>query len=206
VRGTSLILLSTLLLAACGEEAAPVKKPVSAEDLVRKGPHDHAIIEIRDLGSIRIELLKLAQEDFYAGIKFHRVIPGFIMQAGDPASRGPDPRIVGGGGPGYSIPDEFSDFPHTRGVVSMANMGNHNSGGSQFFIVHQDAPSLDGQFTVFGRVVGGMDVVDAIANVEIDTYGRYGPPARPHPVPVVIEHVRIERAGTGVANAGVAGN
>ena len=206
-----LIPLIGLLLAACGEEVAPVEKVVTAEDLVREGPHDHAIIEIRDLGSIRIELLpeiapqtvenfiKLAEERFYEGITFHRVIPGFMLQAGDPGSRNPDPRLVGSGGPGYEIPDEFSDFPHTRGVVSMANTGGRNSGGSQFFIVHRDSPRLDGQFSVFGRVVEGIEVVDAITEVEIDTYGRYGPVNRPYPVPVVIESVRIERAGVGVA-------
>jgi peptidyl-prolyl cis-trans isomerase B (cyclophilin B) len=211
VTRTPLILLIGLLLAACGEEAGPVEKTVTAEDLVAEGPHVHAIVEIRDIGSIRIELLpevapqtvenfiKLAQEDFYAGISFHRVIPEFMIQAGDPASRDPDPRLVGGGGPGYEIPDEFSDFPHTRGVVSMANTGGRNSGGSQFFIVHQDSPNLDGRFSVFGRVVEGIEVVDAITEVEIDTYGRYGPTNRPYPVPVVIESVRIERPDVGVA-------
>jgi peptidyl-prolyl cis-trans isomerase B (cyclophilin B) len=206
-----LILLIGLLLAACGEEAAPVEKIVTAEDLIAEGPHDHAIIEIRDIGSIRIQLLpevapqtvenfiKLAEEDFYPGISFHRVLPGFMIQAGDPESRNPDPRYVGGGGPGYDIQDEFSDFPHTRGVISMANKGRANSGGSQFFIVHQDSPYLDGNFSLFGRVVEGIEVVDAITEVEIDTYGRYGPTNRPHPVPVVIDAVRIERAGVGVA-------
>ena len=209
-----LILLIGLLLAACGEEAVPIEKAVTAEDLVREGPHTHAIIEIRDIGSIRIELLpevapqtvenfiKLAQEDFYAGISFHRVIPEFMIQAGDPYSRDPDPRIVGGGGPGYEIQDEFSDFPHTRGVVSMANKGQRDSGGSQFFIVHEDSPRLDRQYSVFGRVAEGIEVVDAIGEVEIDTYGRYGPIDRPYPVPVVIESVRIERAGTGTGIAG----
>ena len=210
-----LILLVGLLLAACSEEEVTAEKAVSAEDLIAEGPHAHAIIEIRDLGSIRIELLpevapqtvenfiKLAEADFYAGISFHRVIPGFIMQAGDPASRGPDPRFVGGGGPGYAIPDEFSDFPHTRGVVSMANKGNRNSGGSQFFIVHQNSPSLDGHFSAFGHIVEGIEVVDAITEVEIDTYGRYGPTEFPYPVPVVIESVHIERAS---ADVGIAGN
>jgi len=208
---TPLILLVGLLLAACGEEVVPVEKAVTAEDLIRVGPHAHAIIEIRDIGSIRIELLpeiapqtvenfiKLAEEDFYEGISFHRVIPEFMIQAGDPGSRDPDPRLVGGGGPGYAIQDEFSDFPHTRGVVSMANKGGRNSGGSQFFIVHRDSPRLDGNFSAFGRVVEGIEVVDAIAEIEIDTYGRYGPTNRPYPVPVVIEAVRIERAGVGVA-------
>jgi len=205
------ILVTALLLVACGEEV-PVEKPVTAEDLIVAGPHPHAILEIRDLGEIRIELLpeiapgtvenfiKLAEEGFYAGIAFHRVIPGFMLQAGDPESRGADPRRLGSGGPGYEIQDEFSEFPHTRGVVSMANKGSRNSGGSQFFIVHQDSPGLDGRFTVFGRVVEGIEVVDAITEVEIDTYGRYGPPDRPYPVSVVIEAVRIERPGVGVAD------
>jgi len=76
----------------------------------------------------------------------------------------------------------------------MANKGGHNSGGSQFFIIQQDSPGLDGRYSVFGRVVEGIEVVDAITEVEIDTYGRYGPTDRPYPVPVVIESVRIERA------------
>ncbi len=192
MKRTPLILLVGLLLAACGEaEGVAVEQAVTAEDLIAEGPHTHAIIEIRDLGSIRIELLpevaplavenfiKLAEAGFYEGILFHRVIPGFMLQAGDPASRGVDPRLVGGGGPGYTIPDEFSDFPHTRGVVSMAHTGTRNSGGSQFFIVHQHSPRLDRQFSVFGRVVEGLEVVDAITEIEIDTYGRYGPKDRP---------------------------
>ena len=205
------ILLVGLLLAACSGEEAAVEKTVTAEDLIAEGPHAHAIIEIRDLGSIRIELLpevapqtvenfiKLAEAGFYEGILFHRVIPGFMLQAGDPASRGADPRLVGSGGPGYTIPDEFSELPHTRGVVSMAHMGTRNSAGSQFFIVHRNSPRLDGQYSAFGRVVEGIDVVDAITELEIDTYGRYGPTDRPHPVSAVIDAVRIERAGVGVA-------
>jgi cyclophilin family peptidyl-prolyl cis-trans isomerase len=210
VQRTPLILLIALLLAACAEEVA-VEKTVTVADLIAEGPHDHAIVEIRDIGSIRIQLLseiapltvenfiQLAESDFYAGILFHRVIPGFIMQTGDPTSRDPDPRLVGSGGPGYDIPDEFSDLPHARGVVAMANKGRPNSGGSQFFIVHQNSPGLDGRFSVFGRIVEGIEVVDAISEVEIDTYGRYGPTDRPYPVPVVIESVRIERADVGVA-------
>lgn len=225
MKRTLLIVLAGALLAACGEEEIEVvvEKTVTAEDLIAEGPHDHAIIEIRDLGSIRIELLpevapltvenfiKLAEKRFYEGILFHRVIPGFIMQAGDPASRNPDPRLVGGGGPGYTIQDEFSDYPHTRGVVSMAHSSGRNSAGSQFFIVHGDSPSLDGQFSVFGRVVEGIEVVDAITELEIDTYGRYGPAERPHPVSAVIDAVRIERASVVVgssvgADVGIAGN
>jgi peptidyl-prolyl cis-trans isomerase B (cyclophilin B) len=211
MKRTPLILLVGLLLAACGEEAVPVEKAVTAEDLVTEGPHAHAIIEIRDIGNIRVELLpevapqtvenfiKLAEEGFYEGISFHRVIPEYMIQAGDPASREPDPRLVGSGGPGYYIEDEFSEFPHTRGVISMANEGSRNSGGSQFFIVHEDSPALDQHYAAFGRVVEGIEIVDAITEVEIDTYGRYGPTDRPHPVAVVIDAVRIERPDVGVA-------
>ena len=206
-----LIAITALLLAACGEEV-PVERPVTAEELIVEGPHPYAILEIRGLGEIQIELLpeiapgtvenfiKLAEDGFYDGTTFHRVIPGFMMQAGDPESRGPDPRRLGSGGPGYAIEDEFSEFPHKRGVVSMANKGQRNSGGSQFFIVHQDSPALDGHYAVFGHVVAGIEVVDAITEVEIDTYGRYGPPDRPHPASVVIEGVRVEHAGVGVAD------
>jgi cyclophilin family peptidyl-prolyl cis-trans isomerase len=219
VYGISLALLVGALLAACGEEVVEIEATVTAEDLIADRPHDHAILEIRDVGNIRIQLLpeiapqtvenfiELAESNFYAGIQFHRVIPEFMIQAGDPMSRDLDPRLVGAGGPGYDIQDEFSEFPHTRGVVSMANKGNRNSGGSQFFIVHQDAQGLDGRFSVFGRVVEGIEVVDAITEFEIDTYGRYGPPERPYPVSVVIESVRIERAGAGVGvGVGVADN
>ena len=177
--------------------------PPPAPDPISPGPHDIAVLNIRELGSIRVDLLpelapttvahfsKLAREGYYAGTTFHRVIPGFMMQGGDPNSRDADPRNDGKGG-GTGIKSEFSDVSHLRGTVSLANRGNRNTGGSQFFIVHEDSPHLDGGFSVFGRVIEGLDVLDAIAEVEIDTYGRYGPRARPHPVDVVIESIEIE--------------
>ena len=111
--------------------------------------------------------LHLAQSGFYDGLIFHRVIPGFMIQGGCPDG-------TGMGGPGYHIKGEFkangvpNDLKHTRGVISMARAMNPNSAGSQFFIMHQDAPHLDGQYAAFGRVVAGMDVVDAIASVPTD--------------------------------------
>ncbi len=185
------------------ENAAAV---VPAEDLVRDGPHDVAVLRVKDLGTIRFELLpelapktvesfaKLAGEGFYDGTTFHRVIPGFMIQGGDPNSRNRDPRDDGAGGPGYAIDAEFSPHPHRRGVVSMARGNQPDSAGSQFFIVHADSPDLDGQYSVFGRVSEGMEVVDAVTRVEIDSYGRYGPPDRPYPGNVVIESIRIEPA------------
>jgi cyclophilin family peptidyl-prolyl cis-trans isomerase len=102
---------------------------------------------------------KLAEDKFYDGVIFHRVIPDFMIQGGDPTG-------TGTGGPGYSFEDEFNDHPVERGALAMANAGP-DTNGSQFFIVTADAcPWLDGKHTVFGRVTDGMDVVDAISQVE----------------------------------------
>ena len=106
---------------------------------------------------------KLVKENFYNGLTFHRIIPGFMIQGGCPKG-------YGTGGPGYGIKGEFAangvknDLKHTRGVISMARAQDPNSAGSQFFIMHRDAPHLDGQYAAFGKVVEGMDVVDEIAN------------------------------------------
>jgi cyclophilin family peptidyl-prolyl cis-trans isomerase len=105
--------------------------------------------------------VKLAREAFYDGVVFHRVIPDFMIQGGDPTG-------TGRGGPGYTFEDEFNDNKVVRGALAMANAGP-NTNGSQFFIVTAEAtPWLDGKHTVFGRVTNGMDVVDEIANVDTD--------------------------------------
>ena len=108
--------------------------------------------------------ISLVQKGFYDGLIFHRVISGFMIQGGDPQG-------TGMGGPGYSIKGEFAmngvrnDLKHTRGVLSMARSMMPNSAGSQFFIMHANAPHLDGQYAAFGKVVEGLDVVDKIASV-----------------------------------------
>jgi peptidyl-prolyl cis-trans isomerase B (cyclophilin B) len=122
------------------------------------------------------------------------VIPGFMIQGGDPLTKNIDPRDDGRGGTDYDIADEFSAVSHTRGVVSMANQGRHDSAGSQFFIVHQDSSHLDGRFTVFARVVEGIEVVDAVTELTIDKYGRYGPRDRPYPKDARIASIHIEPA------------
>lgn len=132
------------------------------------------IIEMENGAKIKIELdrtaapntvnnfLSLVNKGFYNGLIFHRVIPGFMIQGGCPDG-------TGMGGPGYSIKGEFAangvknPIKHKRGVISMARAMNPNSAGSQFFIMHQDAPHLDGQYAAFGHVVEGMETVDAIA-------------------------------------------
>lgn len=109
--------------------------------------------------------IKLAQSGFYDSVKFHRVIKDFMIQSGDPLSKGDDLSVYGRGGPGYTFPDEINDQKIVRGVIAMANSGP-NTNGSQFFIVTAAAtPWLDGHHTVFGKVVSGMDVVDKIDNV-----------------------------------------
>ncbi|MBI4829822.1 MAG: peptidylprolyl isomerase [Nitrospinae bacterium] len=107
---------------------------------------------------------KLARQGTYDGTTFHRVIPGFMIQGGDPETKNPaTPRHMHGmGGPGYTIKAEFSKRPHKRGTLSMARAQDPNSAGSQFFICVADAPFLDGQYSVFGEVSEGMDVVDKI--------------------------------------------
>lgn len=106
---------------------------------------------------------KLAKEGFYNGTTFHRVIPGFMIQGGDPNSKDANNRhLHGTGGPGYTIPAEFSKKKHTRGVLSAARSQNPNSAGSQFFICVADAGWLDGQYSIFAEVIDGMDVADKI--------------------------------------------
>ena len=136
-------------------------------------------IEMENGGVIKAELypeiapntvnnfISLVNKGFYDGVIFHRVIPGFMIQGGDPLGRGT-------GGPGYCIRGEFSangfknDLKHSAGVLSMARTMAPNSAGSQFFIMHEDAPHLDGQYAAFGRVIEGIELVDEIRKVRTD--------------------------------------
>lgn len=141
------------------------------------------VFEMNDGSKIEIELdakaapktvanfRKLVSEGFYDGLTFHRVIPGFMIQGGDPNGNGT-------GGPGYSIEGEFESngisnpIKHERGVISMARAADPDSAGSQFFIMHADSPHLDGNYAAFGHVVEGMDEVDKIAKVATDMADR----------------------------------
>ena len=112
--------------------------------------------------------IKLAKSGFYDGTLFHRVIPGFMIQGGDPNSKQPDKRKWGIGGPGYTIKAEFNPRSHLRGVVSMARAMDPDSAGSQFFIVTTDSTFLDRQYTAFGEVIEGMGIADKIVNLQKD--------------------------------------
>ena len=139
---------------------------------VDSGKH-HVEIQVKDYGTIKVELdadtapvsvsnfIKLAKDGFYDGLTFHRIISGFMIQGGDPSGNGT-------GGSDETIKGEFSangvenGISHVRGVISMARSQNYDSASSQFFIMHADAPSLDGQYAAFGKVTEGMEIVDKI--------------------------------------------
>ena len=156
--------------------------------MVRITMQDGGVIDLEldaQAAPITVEnFLKLVKDGFYDGLTFHRIIPGFMIQGGCPDG-------TGMGGPGWHIKGEFArngvpnPIKHTRGVISMARAMDPNSAGSQFFIMHEDAPHLDGGYAAFGHVVAGMDVVDRIAEVATDYNDR--------PLtPVVMESVRVE--------------
>ena len=113
---------------------------------------------------------ELANRGFYDGLIFHRIVPNFVIQGGDPNTRDLSNRTRWGtGGPGWNIKAEFNKNKHSRGTLSMARSQDPDSAGSQFFIVLKDSNFLDGQYTVFGRVISGMDIVDKIASLKTDS-------------------------------------
>ncbi|MGE0472190.1 MAG: peptidylprolyl isomerase [Nitrospirales bacterium] len=125
------------------------------------------IVLFPDLAPKHVEsFVKLAKSGFYNGTIFHRVIPGFMIQGGDPLTKDPSNRSkYGTGGPGYTLPAEFSRVPHEKGILSAARTAaDPNSAGSQFFVMVDKAPHLDGQYTIFGEVVKGVEVADTIVN------------------------------------------
>ena len=196
--------LLTLIIASCGNDEPASQDPAkpTAAFAWPTGPHPRAVFHVRDYGTLLLELypelapltvasfIELARTGFFDGTTFHRVVPGFMIQGGDPNTRDDDPGNDGDGGPGFTLPDEPSAAPHTRGTVAMANTGRPNSGGSQFFIVQGDAQHLDGRHTVFARVAAGIEVADAIANVETDLHGRWGKANRPLQ-DIVIDRIEI---------------
>mgnify|MGYP006140178013 FL=1 len=139
-----------------------------------------AVIIKTNFGNIKFSLLpdiapetvrsfsELVKSGFYNGTLFHRVIPGFMIQGGDPNTKNPDKSTWGQGGPGHNLKAEFNPRSHLRGIVSMARAADPDSAGSQFFIVTSDSTFLDRQYTVFGEVVEGMEVADKIVNLPRD--------------------------------------
>ncbi len=179
------------------EIAALIEKAKNAP-AVEVASDEVGVIET-DLGRIVLELFpsvapahcrnfkKLANIGFYDGVTFHRVVPGFMIQGGDILSRDADRSNDGTGDPGYTVPAEFSDMPHERGTLSMARKGySVNTAGSQFFICVAPAPQLNRQYTVFGRVLEGMEVVDKIVAISGTDEIKQNPDN-----PVVMKKVRV---------------
>lgn len=203
-KGVILVGISTMLIALAG----CTNKNISSQDTDEEnettvestGELPVATIKVKDFGTIKAELypdkapntvnnfISLANSGFYDGLIFHRVIEGFMNQAGDPDG-------VGTGGPGYSIKGEFSnngytnnDLKHTAGVLSMARANDPDSAGSQFFIMAEEASYLDGDYADFGKVIEGMDVVEAINSVETNSNDK---PLKD----VVIESITVDTKG-----------
>jgi peptidyl-prolyl cis-trans isomerase B (cyclophilin B) len=161
------------------QKTAPKTITVAKEE-IKKMSDTKAIIETK-FGNITLKFfpevapghvknfVDLAQKGSYDGTTFHRVIPGFMIQGGDPNSKDPNKSKHGQGGPGYTIKAEFNDKPHKRGTLSMARAGHPDSAGSQFFVCVKDSSFLDKQYTVFGEVESGIEVVDKIVSQPRDS-------------------------------------
>ena len=173
--GLLVILIMLFAFSAYGE----VKYKKFSKEEIKKMSETKAVIDTK-FGKIELQFfpdvapnhvsnfIKLAKDNFYDGTIFHRVIPGFMIQGGDPNSKNADKSMHGMGDPGYKVKAEFSDKPHKKGTLSMARSADPDSAGSQFFVCAADAPWLDGKYTVFGEVVSGIDVVDKIVALPRD--------------------------------------
>jgi peptidyl-prolyl cis-trans isomerase B (cyclophilin B) len=169
-----LVILSIGVLGGLSASAQQAPKKFTAQE-IKKMSTTTAIIETK-FGNITLKFfpdvapghvknfIDLAKKGLYDGTTFHRVIPGFMIQGGDPNSKDPNKSKHGQGGPGYTIKAEFNEKPHKRGTLSMARAQSPDSAGSQFFICVKDSSFLDRQYTVFGEVESGMEVVDKIVS------------------------------------------
>ncbi len=205
------ILALVTAISACGREGEAPPEPITAP--ARPAPESStdrptAEVVVAGHGTFRIELLpdfarhnvakwlEHADAGGYDGTTFHRVVPGFVIQGGDPHSRNRDPRDDGLGCQYWLRTDEYSELGHFRGIVGIANFGADRTGSCQWFVVTAEhASELDGHHTIIGHVTAGMDVVDAIEAVDADIYGRHGPSERPTEN-VVIEKIHIDYAST----------
>lgn len=158
------------VVAADNTQASKTATAQGARAIIKTKFGDVEIKFYPDVAPRHVEnFVKLAKSGFYNGTIFHRVIPGFMIQGGDPNTKDTLKKdIYGQGGPGYTIKAEFSDIPHKRGIVSMARAADPDTAGSQFFIVVEDSRFLDHKYTVFGEVTKGIGVADKIVNLPRD--------------------------------------
>jgi peptidyl-prolyl cis-trans isomerase B (cyclophilin B) len=197
------IVLAAALLGSAAAFAADQKKeektPVDSSNevaVIKTSEGDMVVQFWNDAAPNTIEnFKKLARQGFYDGTTFHRIIKGFMIQGGDPLTKDPArENLYGTGGPGYKVKAEFNDHPHDRGVISMARSADPDSAGSQFFICLAPVHRLDHQYTTFGKVIKGDDVLEKIGNtpVERNAQGEMSKPTRR----VVIESVKIVPANS----------
>lgn len=207
---SALAIVMSVAMVGCGNSNVKTENNNSSDNSTTQVERPEnlpiATIKVKDFGTIEAELypdkapntvnnfIELANSGFYDELTFHRVVEGFMNQGGDPKGDGT-------GGPGYSIKGEFSgngykanDLKHTTGVLSMARAQNPDSAGSQFFIMAADAPSLDGQYAAFGKVINGLDVVEAINKAEVEKNKATGEKSTPVNT-IVIEEIRVDTKG-----------
>jgi len=167
VLGVSLLLGTGALFAADKAPAGKAEGAKGPKAMIKTKFGDMDVVFFPEKAPKHVEnFIALAKSGFYNGTIFHRVIPGFMIQGGDPNTKDLNkPETYGQGGPSQRLKAEFNDIPHRRGILSMARTNDPNSAGSQFFIVVKDSNFLDGQYTVFGEVVRGMEVADKIVNL-----------------------------------------
>ena len=190
------------LTLAFGVASAPAQDKKEEKKDAKPAAKEVAVLKFKEFGEITVEFFpevapghvenfkKLANQKFYDGTQSHRLIPGFMIQLGDPLTKDPSKEAFWGtGDPGYKIKAEFNNRPHDKGVLSMARSASPDSAGSQFFICFKRVAHLDGQYTVFGKVLKGLDVLDKLEAVPVG--GSQGSkPQRP----VVLESVKVVAA------------
>lgn len=207
---SALAIVMSLAMVGCGSSNIETGENNSSDNSTTQVERPEnlpiATIKVKDFGTIEAELypdkapntvnnfIELANSGFYDGLTFHRIVKGFMNQGGDPKGDGT-------GDPGYSIKGEFSgngykanDLKHTTGVLSMARAQNPDSAGSQFFIMAGDSPNLDGQYAAFGKVISGLDIVEAINNSEVEKNKSTGEKSTPV-TPIVIEEIKVDTKG-----------
>ena len=191
------VLLSSAVFAAEEKKEEKTSMKTSNEVAVIKTSEGEMVVQFwTDAAPSTIEnFKKLARSGFYNGTIFHRIVKGFMIQGGDPNSKDPTKEnSYGEGGPGYQIKAEFNDHPHARGVLSMARASDPDSAGSQFFICLAPVHRLDHQYTTFGKLIKGQDVLEKIGDIPV-TRNSMGEPSKPTKR-VVIESIKIEPANS----------
>jgi peptidyl-prolyl cis-trans isomerase B (cyclophilin B) len=191
-------------LMACEATTSDPETTASAEPYAwPDSPSEVVSLEVKNRGTIRVGLyaqlapktvahfVDLAKRGVYDDTLFHRVVKDFIIQGGNPGTRDRGPDSTRGNWGSLKVEDEYNAAVHERGVISMANRGRPGTATSQFFIVHKDSPDLDGDYTAFGRVLSGIEVVDEIAEIETDEFGRWGEKETPLEL-VILEEARVE--------------